>query len=55
MPVTDVPDPTTEEPRRPQGPTGTGRVGDLAYCGEVEAVSDRRPAVMPTACAGEWE
>lgn len=51
-----VPDPmTTREPRHPQSPTGAGRVGDLAYCGEVEAVSDRRPAVTPAACAGEWE
>lgn len=46
---------TTRELRHPQFPTGAGRVGDLAYCGEVEAVSDRRPAVTPTACAGEWE
>lgn len=34
---------------------GPGCVGVLAYCVEGEAVSDRRPAPMPAACAGEWE
>ncbi len=52
----DNPVPLTVDNRpRRQVSVSAGRDGVLAYCGDVEAVSDRRPAAMPTAHAGEWE
>lgn len=50
------PDLMTAKDLRCRGvPAGTGRVGVLAYCGDVEAASNRRPSPVPAACAGEWE